>query len=264
VAATTDRPFSAGNLVCDLDGVVYRGDATIPGSGDALAEIEAAGFRLVFATNNSSKTDDRVADKILRVAGYPARVEQVVTSARAAASLLAGGTERVLVVGGEGLRVAMQEAGHLLVDSGREATAVAVGFDRDLSYDRLKEATIALNAGARFIASNLDTTFPAAGDDLWPGAGSMVAALEASSGREAEAAGKPFAPMQQLIASRLTAGPTWVVGDRPETDLELGRSAGWKTVLTLSGVTPAGAVDGIAADAIVQSIAELPAVLSAS
>ena len=92
----------------------------------------------------------------------------------------------------------------------------------------------------------------------------MVAALEASSGRKAEAAGKPFAPMQQLIASRLTVGPTWVVGDRPETDLELGRSAGWKTVLTLSGVTPAAAAGGVAADTILQSIADLPAVLIAS
>lgn len=259
----TDRS-SGGNLVCDLDGVVYRGETTIPGAGEALSEIESAGFRIVFATNNSSKTDHQVADKIERVTGYPAGVQQVVTSARAAASLLENREAQVLVVGGEGLRVAMLDSGHLLVESGREATAVVVGFDRDLSYDRLKEATIALNGGADFIASNLDKTFPAAGNDLWPGAGAMVAALEAASGRTAEPAGKPFEPMQRLIATRLGSGRTWVVGDRPETDLQLGRSAGWRTVLTLSGVTSTDGIEGIDADVVVRTIADLPDVLSAS
>ena len=230
-----------GNLVCDLDGVVYRGDSAITGAGHALSALDAAGYRIVFATNNSSKTDGAVAEKITRVAGYPARIEQVVTSARAAAALLGSERERVYVVGGEGLLVAMQEAGHEVVDEGREANVVVVGFDRDLTYDRLKESTIALRSGARFIASNLDTTFPAAGGDLWPGAGSMVAALEASSGRD---------------------GPTWVVGDRPETDLEIGRSAGWSTVLTLSGITAAEDAGGIAADLIIGSLLELPSALN--
>ena len=129
---------------------------------------------------------------------------------------------------------------------------VAVGFDLDLSYERLREATKALHAGARFIASNLDTTFPAADNDLWPGAGSMVAALEAASGRKAEPAGKPYEPMKRLV-----------VGDRPDTDLALGAHAGWTTVLTLSGVTPAAAADHADADIIVETLAALPAALSA-
>ncbi len=250
------------NVVCDLDGVVYRGDSAIAGAGLALSTLDAAGYRIVFATNNSSKTDGAVAEKIARVAGYPARIEQVVTSARAAAALVGNEQERVYVVGGEGLLMGMEEAGHTVVDAGRDANVVVVGFDRDLTYDRLKEATIALRSGARFIASNLDTTFPAAGGDIWPGAGSMVAALEASSGRVADPAGKPFAPMQRLIITRLGDGPTWVVGDRPETDLEIGRSAGWSTVLALSGITAAEDAGGIAADLIVGSLADLPSALN--
>jgi phosphoglycolate/pyridoxal phosphate phosphatase family enzyme len=252
----------AGNIVCDLDGVVYRGDIVIPGAGHALTTIEAAGYRIIFATNNSSKTEEQVAEKIRRVSGYECEPNSVVTSARAAAGMLRSGSQRVYVVGGVGLRTAMQQAGHILVPSGDDATTVVVGFDRDLSYDRLKEATLALRRGARFIASNLDTTFPGPDDDLWPGAGSIVAALEASSGRTAEPAGKPFAPMLKLIEEKLGPGPVLVVGDRPETDLELGRLAGWSTVLTLSGVTTREDGALIEADIVVASLGDLPKALN--
>lgn len=253
---------SRGNLVCDLDGVVYRGDTAIPGAGEALQLLDESGYRIVFATNNSSKTDDTVAGKITRLSGYQARTEQVVTSARAAASMVEGVGERVYVVGGEGLTAAFREAGHEIVSTGLAASVVVVGFDLDLSYDRLREATKALHAGARFIASNLDTTFPAAGDDLWPGAGTMVAALEAASGRKAEPAGKPYEPMRNLIAQRLTDGAVFAVGDRPDTDLALGTAAGWATVLTLSGVTAAADATNVAADIVVETLAALPAALS--
>jgi HAD superfamily hydrolase (TIGR01450 family) len=252
-----------GNLVCDLDGVVYRGDTAIVGAGEALQSLDESGYRIIFATNNSSKTDDAVAAKISRLSGYQATTGQVVTSARAAASMLAGRPERVYVVGGEGLTTAFREAGHEIASTGSQASVVAVGFDLDLSYERLREATKALHAGARFIASNLDTTFPAAENDLWPGAGSMVAALEAASGRKAEPAGKPYEPMKRLIAERFADGPVFVVGDRPDTDLALGAHAGWTTVLTLSGVTPAAAADHADADIIVETLAALPAALSA-
>jgi HAD superfamily hydrolase (TIGR01450 family) len=255
---------SRGNLVCDLDGVVYRGNTVVPGAGEALRSLDESGYRILFATNNSSKTDEAVVEKIVRLSGYRARADQAITSARAAASMVEGSGERVYVVGGEGLVSAFREAGHEIVSTGAAASVVAVGFDLDLSYDRLKEATLALRAGARFIASNLDTTFPAAHDDLWPGAGSMVAALEAASGRRAEPAGKPFEPMRRLIEERLDGGPIFVVGDRPDTDLALGANAGWTTVLTLSGVTPPSAADDVGADIVVETLAALPAALNVS
>ena len=253
-----------GNLVCDLDGVVYRGDTVIAGAGEALSMLDEAGYTIVFATNNSSKVDSEVARKITATSGYRASVAQIVTSARTAATLLGSEPNRVYVVGGEGLRVAVKEAGHELVSRGADATAVVVGFDFNLSYDRIKEATLALLKGARFIASNLDTTFPASNGDLWPGAGSIVAALEAASGRQAEPAGKPFAPMRSLIEAKLRKGPTYAVGDRPETDLELGKSAGWSTVLVLSGVTDPKAAADLEADIVIPSLADLPAALNVS
>ena len=260
----TGRVITTGNLVCDLDGVVYRGDTVIAGAGEALSVLDEAGFAIVFATNNSSKIDSEVARKITAVSGYRASVDQIVTSARAAAALLGTEPNRVYVVGGEGLRVAVKEAGHELVSRGADATAVVAGFDFDLSYDRIKEATLALLNGATFIASNLDTTFPASNGDLWPGAGSIVAALEAASGRLAESAGKPFEPMRSLIEAKLRNGPTYAVGDRPETDLELGRAAGWSTVLVLSGVTAPSAAGDLGADIVIPSLADLPAALNVS
>ena len=254
--------LTAANLVCDLDGVVYRGNTVIPGSGAALNTLESAGFRIIFATNNSSRTEEQVAEKIRDVSGFDASRDQVVTSAQAAASLLGSDPERVVVVGGEGLSRALEERGHQIVVDGDAATAVAVGFDPNLTYERLKQATRALHRGARFIASNLDSTFPGPNNDLWPGAGSMVAALETSSGRRAEPAGKPFEPMRALIAEKLSDGPVFVVGDRPDTDLELGRSSGWLTVLTLSGVTHPDHVGEIEADFIVDRLADLPGILN--
>ncbi len=252
-----------GNIVCDLDGVVYRGEAEVNGAGRALSLLADAGYRIIFATNNSSRTDAEVAAKIEGASGYPASIDQIVTSARAAAVLLGSDPLDVYVVGGEGLRVAVAEAGHEVVSTGRAAQAVVMGFDPLLTYDRIKEATIAVRNGARFIASNLDTTLPVAGDGIWPGAGSLVAAVEAASARTAEPAGKPFAPMRGLIETRLGPGPVWAVGDRPETDLELGRRAGWTTVLVLSGVTGVDAAEQAGADLMLSSIADLPAALSA-
>ncbi len=260
--ATRDSRL-AGNIVCDLDGVVYRGEAEVNGAGRALSLLAGAGYRIVFATNNSSRTDAEVAAKIEAVSGFPAGIDQIVTSARAAAVLLGSDPLNVYVVGGEGLRVAVADAGHEIVSTGGAAQAVVMGFDRRLTYDRIKEATIAVRSGARFIASNLDKTLPVAGDGIWPGAGSLVAAVEAASGRIAEPAGKPYAPMRGLIETRLGPGPVWAVGDRPETDLELGRRAGWTTVLVLSGVTGVDAAEQAGADVTLSSIADLPAALSA-
>lgn len=244
----------SGTIVCDLDGVVYLDHVEISGSGDALRRLDAAGWRLLFSTNNSWRTRADTAAKIATVSGYPARPDQVVSSATAAAHLLAGAVRSALVVGGAGLLEALGEQGIRVVADWHEADAVVVGLDLDLSYSKLAAATRAVGGGARFVASNNDATLPTP-DGLLPGAGSIVAALEKATGRTAEVAGKPHEPMRRLLTERIGEGPVWVVGDRGDTDLALARAGGWEGVLVLTGVIRDPAAAEPAPDLVAESLA---------
>jgi len=252
-----------GNVVCDLDGVVYLPGAGIAGAGQALTEIAARGYRIVFATNNSSRHPRDVAARIREATGFAADPGQVVTSAHAAATLAGPGDAPAFVLGESGLTEMLEEHGIAVTGDPGAARSVFVGLDRTLTYERLRGAAAAVLGGARLIATNDDATLPTA-EGPWPGAGSMVAAVERASGRRAEIAGKPHPAMRAAVAARLGAGPTWMVGDRPETDIAFGAAAGWTTVLVLSGITPAGGDRPIdpAPDHLVPSIADVPALLS--
>jgi 4-nitrophenyl phosphatase len=254
-------------LVCDLDGVVYRGDEPVAGAASALERLRFAGVRIVFCTNNSMRTPEQYVEKLNRY-GIRAGTDEVLTSAVVTAEVLeergfAG--RRALVVGGEGLRRALDGIGVAEVDGrGTPADAVVVGLDLLFDYDLMRRAARALHHGAAFIASNDDATFPAPGEERWPGAGAILASLEVAAGRHAEVMGKPHAPMMDAAERRLRgATDIAVVGDRPETDLRGGAARGWRTVLVLSGVTSrddAGYVDP-PPDVVLESIAALDASL---
>jgi 4-nitrophenyl phosphatase len=252
-----------GNIVCDLDGVVYRGKEPIDGAAAALRALTAAGFRLVFASNNSTKSPAAMARDIADRTGFAAEEDQVVNSAAAAAYLLTGSAPAaVYVIGEPGLRSTLRDAGVEVIDDAGNATAVVVGMDRSFDYSRLRDAANAVRRGARFVATNTDATFPTP-DGVDPGGGTMVAAISVAANATPEVAGKPHAPIRELIATRLGPGPTWVVGDRPETDLSLGLVEGWTKVLVLSGITsdPASVPAELRPDLVLDSIAELPAAL---
>ncbi len=225
-------------VACDLDGVVWRGDDPIPAAADGVAALRAAGLRVAFVSNNSNSPVGDVIAKLDRM-GIPAGHDDVVTSAFAAAWLLqhslAPGA-RVLVCGGPGVREALAEVGLEAVDDG-PAAAVVVGFHRDFDYDSIDRASRAVRDGARFVATNLDATYPVPGG-LIPGAGSLVAAVATAAGAVPEVAGKPEAPTVGIIRERY--GDTGiVVGDRPSTDGALATALGWPFALVLSGVTAA-------------------------
>ncbi len=250
----------SGNLVCDLDGVVYRGRDPVPGSATALAALEAAGWTILFCTNNSARTPEEVAERIRWITGYVSRADQVITSATAAAALLAESRPPTFVLGGDGVRIALEKEGIPVTSVGSEAGAVVVGLATGLTYDWLREASSAVMRGARFIATNDDPTFPAE-DGLWPGAGSIVAAVERASGVPAEVAGKPFPPMRRLIQRSLGPGPVWVVGDRPDTDLALASAEpGWRSALVLTGVSTGQNLDP-APDLVAADLAEVVRIL---
>ena len=230
-----------GGVVFDLDGVVYLGEEVIPAAPEALERLRGLGVRVAFVTNNSYRPPDLVTEKLNRL-GVKAAPGEVLTSAQAAVRLLGGragldGT-RVLVVGGPGLRQALEAAGARVVDPSdwRDAQVVAVGFDPDLTYERVRTATLAIRAGARFVGSNPDTTLPTP-EGLWPGAGATLAMLQASTGVRPEVAGKPERALLETAAAAIGSGPYLMVGDRADTDLDGARRLGWTTALVLSGVT---------------------------
>jgi glycerol-1-phosphatase len=238
-------------IVLDLDGVVYLGDTVVPAAPAALEGVRGLGVRVVFVTNNSSRPPERVAEKLGRL-GVKAAVEEVLTSAHATVHLLGGeqglrGT-RVLVVGGPGLRQALEAAGARLVDPSawRRAEVVAVGFDPELTYEKVRAAALAIRAGARFVGSNPDTTLPTP-EGFWPGAGATLAMLEAATGTRPEVAGKPQRALFEMAAEALGPGPYLMVGDRADTDLDGARRLGWSTALVLSGVLGPGDLPDLAA-----------------
>jgi glycerol 3-phosphatase-2 len=239
-----DGPALAGGfqgVVFDLDGVVYLGEEVVAAAPAALDQVRGLGVRVAFVTNNSYRSPDRVVEKLNRL-GVKAAPGEVLTSAQAAVRLL-GGPEGlagvgVMVVGGPGLRQALEAAGARLVDGAawRDTEVVAVGFDPDLTYTKVRDATLAIRAGARFVGSNPDTTLPAP-DGLWPGAGATLALLRASTGVSPEVAGKPERALLETAAAALGPGPYLMVGDRADTDLDGAHRLGWATALVLSGVT---------------------------
>lgn len=252
-----------GNIVLDIDGVVLLDGEAVPGAGAALRELENAGYRLVVATNNATRTPQQVADRIEAVSGFSFDPALVVTSTIALAGMLGPGDLPVFPTAEEGMALTLIGRGISLTDDARQAATVAVGLNRSFDYSLLATASTAVLRGARFIASNTDATFPTP-QGLAPGAGAIVAAIERVTGRSAEVAGKPYAPMQAAVAECLGAGPVWMVGDRPETDLAFGRAAGWTTVLALTGVIsdPADVLPEYAPDLVIDSIVDLPARLA--
>jgi 4-nitrophenyl phosphatase len=222
-------------VCCDLDGVVWRGDDPIPGSADAVAALRAAGLRVAFLTNNSSARVEEYVAKLARV-GIDAAPDDVGSSAQAAAALLAGELapgSAVLACAGPGVVEALTAAGFTTVDEG-PADAIVVGWHREFDFERLTRAADVARAGARFVATNVDPTYPVSGG-LVPGAGALAAAVATASGRQPVVAGKPEAPMVALVHDRF--GATGVmVGDRPSTDGALAAALGWPFALVLSGV----------------------------
>lgn len=223
-------------VVVDLDGVCYRGDTAIAGSADAVVRLRDAGVGVAFATNNATRTQQQGAEK-LRALGFAAEPDDIVTSAVAAADLITQGS-RCLVVGMEGLRAAVVARECHVVAGPDDVDVVVTGLDVDITYDTLRRATRALLAGARFVASNADASFPAV-DGISPGAGALLAALECASDRTAELAGKPRPALFESAAARLPAGPVLMVGDRLETDIAGAAALGWDTALVLTGVSDA-------------------------
>lgn len=251
-AATID------GCILDMDGVIYRGDTLISEASAFLAALDAAGVAWSMATNNATKTQRDYVEKLARM-GIDAPEARIVTSAVATASYLQHTYPRgttVYVVGMEALRGAIFGDGYF-VPAGRDASVVVSGADFDLRYDDLKVACLAIRAGADYVATNGDRTFPTE-DGLIPGSGAIVAALTAATDVQPLVIGKPS---PEMIGSCLeimgaSAGRTLMVGDRLDTDIQAGINAGTQTLLVLTGVSTVDEIraTGIVPDVVVQTL----------
>ncbi|MEU1792014.1 HAD hydrolase-like protein [Streptomyces sparsogenes] len=240
--AASERPLSEAydTALLDLDGVVYAGGEAIEHAVESLGVARDGGMRLAYVTNNALRTPEAVAEHLTRL-GVPAGPEDVITSAQAVARLIAEqlpAGSRVLVIGGEGLRVALRERGLVPVESADDDPAAVVqGYGGpELPWGRLAEAGYAVARGLPWFASNADLTIPS-GRGIAPGNGAAVEVVRIVTGRSPQVAGKPLPPMHRETILRTGARRPLVVGDRLDTDIEGAYAGGVDSLLVLTGVT---------------------------
>ncbi|MGW1181674.1 HAD-IIA family hydrolase [Streptomyces drozdowiczii] len=226
----------------DLDGVVYAGGHAIDHAVEALGMARDGGMHLAYVTNNALRTPAAVAEHLTEL-GVPAEASDVITSAQAVSRLVADqlpAGARVLVIGGEGLRVALRERGLEPVESADDdPVAVVQGYGGpDMAWGRFAEASYAINRGLPWFASNTDLTIPGA-RGIAPGNGAAVEVVRIATGAEPQVAGKPLPPMHRETVLRTGAERPLVVGDRLDTDIEGAFNGGVDSLLVLTGVTDA-------------------------
>lgn len=245
----------------DLDGTVYLGERLVPGAAELIAALRAAGRRVAFLSNKPLETRADYARKLSRL-GVPAEPDDVINSSLVLARHLSGLDPGAPVfVIGEPPMLAEMRAHGFEVRADERVRWVVIAFDRTFSYAKLNTALQAVRGGARLIATNPDRTCPVEGGEI-PDCAGMIAAVEAVSGARVEAiVGKP-SPIILEVALRalgVPAADTAIVGDRLETDIAMGRSAGLRTMLVLTGVTHRDdpRLAEIAPDHVLASIADL-------
>lgn len=224
-------------FIVDMDGTVYLDDAMIPGVDDCLRRIEESGRGYYFFSNNSSNSIDLICDRLRRV-GIPTPREKVLLSSYVAAEhiLREHPGKKVYLLGNENLRQVMLETGVPLVLE--DPDIVLLGFDTDLTYQRIWDACRYLAAGALFYATHPDVNCPVAGG-FKPDTGAMIEMFAASTGRRPIVLGKPTMATVDYLTRTLHCLPTELafIGDRLETDIRIGADRGIPTVLVLTGAT---------------------------
>lgn len=253
-------------VISDMDGVLWRGMVALPGLGDFFDLLLARDIEFVLATNNSRNTPADYVQKLAKMGISGIQERHIVTSGSATVSYLQtrypAGSD-LFVVGGDGLKQMLVRAGYNLVES--DAAAVVCGIDFDLTYGKLRTATLLIRGGADFIGTNPDSSFPSP-EGLVPGAGSILALLEAASGQSSTIIGKPGRGMFEAALAVLGAHPqeTLMIGDRINTDIAGARALGMQTALVMTGVeTPDSlAASDVQPDAVYAGLPELVAALA--
>ncbi len=253
-------------IILDLDGTVCLGPALLPGAPALIDFLRREGLPWLFLSNTLDHPQV-FAERLTRL-GLPTSPAEIVNAPMAVLRYLerhAPGA-RLFVIGLPPLAEQLSVA-HPLTDDPQEVDAVVVSVDYAFDYHTLEIAFRALRRGARFLATNVDRTWPTPDGEI-PDTGAILGALEACTRRKVDAiVGKPSALMAELALQRLgsRADETWIVGDSLESDIRLGRQAGMTTVLVLTGVThrdELGRAD-VQPHHVLESLADLPALIGA-
>jgi len=236
--ATRHSLFAIRNLIIDMDGVLWRGDEPMAGLQEFFTFLRRRDIDFILATNNSSRTPEQYVDKLSRF-GVEVPAECVLTSAQATAAYLATVAPlgaRVYAIGGEGLRRALEQRGFVLADE--SAAYVVVGWDQQLTWDKLATAALLIHAGAEFVGTNPDKNYPTERGPV-PGNGAQLAMLEATTGVAPLVIGKPEPWMYTESLRRMGARvkSTAMIGDRLDTDIVGAARVGLTTILLLSGIS---------------------------
>lgn len=226
--------------IFDLDGTVYLGDALLPNAHRAITTIRNAGKRTVFLSNNPTHTRYAYSAKLTRL-GLPTPPEDIINSSVVMVDFLRHTlpNAKLFVCGEQPLIDDLRDGGFSFSDDPIEIDAVIASFDRTFVYSKLQIAFDAIRAGARFFATNADRYCPVPGGGQ-PDAASIIAAIEACTNTTCEAmVGKPSIHMTNAILNLLNLPPERCImtGDRLETDVQMGLTAGMAAALTLTGVT---------------------------
>ena len=228
------------NLLIDMDGVLYRGDTGLPGARELMELLAQRDIRYLMVTNNSTLTQASFVERLARLDIHVPE-ELIMTSGVATAEYLrtlAPKGTKVNVVGEQGLIYELEKRGFVL--GGREASYLVCGWDRTISYDKLKTATLTIRDGATFIGTNPDKTYPLE-NDIVPGNGSTLAFLVAATDVQPIIVGKPEPIIFEQSLHLLGAEPeeTAVLGDRLDTDILGGYRAHIPTIMVLTGISTA-------------------------
>jgi len=228
-------------FLLDMDGTLCRGDEPIPDAHALIKGLRQQEIPFLVLTNNSTRTPQQVAAKLqnMGIAVFP---EEIFTSGMATARYLRKAQigRKVYMIGEEGLRIALEEEGFELVTGEREEEAeiVVVGLDRQVTYEKLARACLAIRKGARFVSTNGDIALPTE-RGLLPGNGSITALIATATETRPVFIGKPEPVFTDLALEKLQTPKeeTVLVGDNLLTDIMAGKSSGMDTVLLLTGIT---------------------------
>ncbi|MFO8035266.1 MAG: HAD-IIA family hydrolase [Anaerolineales bacterium] len=226
-------------FLLDMDGTVYLGKSLLPGASALMVYLAEHKIPYYFLTNNSSRSKSDYVEKLTDF-GLPVSQEQVFTSGQATAIYLnqkKPGAD-IYLVGTPALEKEFLQHGFNLVE--KDPDFVVLGFDTTLTYDKIWKLCDFVREGYPYIATHPDINCPTE-VGFMPDIGSMMAMVEASTGRKADViVGKPHPPIISAIMDQTGYKPQEIVmvGDRLYTDIALGET-GITTVLVLSGETKA-------------------------
>jgi 4-nitrophenyl phosphatase len=251
-------------FLLDMDGTLYLGDDVFPGAVDFIRTLEETGREYIYLTNNSSRAGSDYVNRLLRL-GFPCEPKNVFTSGMATALYLNENypSKTVYPVGTKAFMNELSSYGVRLSD--RDAEVVCIGFDTELTYEKLDKAVHFLRHGAAFIAANPDWVCPMPEDEVLPDCGSICALLTASSGVAPVFIGKPNRNMVDIISQNTSVPNDRIccVGDRLYTDIAVAVNSGAVSVLVLSGETTEEMLEESPTkpDYVLRDVAELAGIL---